>query len=278
MKYLISQINWNIRCPSDIFYFFSYCKNGDNVVGIIKGDNRFTYLNKMIKNSILSDQIEDFYDIDILIIGFSGIDKNHYILGTGINLDKILENNNIKYIVTGMSNNELDKLAKMYCFNVIELMKDEGFVKDNAFLTAIGIINYLQKDDLNIASRSYLVLGYGNISFYLINLFKAYKVSYKIYPMNDFERKILSLNNEPITDTLYGTEDIIINTVPKNHSCDYNLLVGAKIIDVASYPYGFSSDKINEYNIDYKILSKIPSIYTPKSAAELVKKGINSIV
>ena len=67
------------------------------MVGIIKGDNRFTYLNKMIKNSILSDQIEDFYDIDILIMGFSGIDKNHYILGTGINLDKILENNNIKY-------------------------------------------------------------------------------------------------------------------------------------------------------------------------------------
>lgn len=248
------------------------------MIGIIKGDKRLTYLHEMLNNSILSNNEDDFYDIDVLVLGFSGIDINHFILGTGINLDRIIENNNIRYIVTGTINYELAKLAKEHRFEVIELLKDDEFIRDNAFLTAIGIIYYIQQNDLDISAKSYLVLGYGNISYYLVNLFKAYRVSYKIYPMNDFEEKILKLNNETIANSLYDNVDIIINTVPKNHSCDYNLLADAHIIDVASYPYGFDSNMIKAFNIDYKILAGIPAIYTPKSAAKLVKKGINSIV
>ena len=38
------------------------------MIGIIKGDIRYKYLNEMIDDSILSSNLSDFYNIDTLVL------------------------------------------------------------------------------------------------------------------------------------------------------------------------------------------------------------------
>ncbi|MDE6661053.1 MAG: hypothetical protein K2J93_04475 [Anaeroplasmataceae bacterium] len=70
----------------------------------------------------------------------------------------------------------------------------------------------------------------------------------------------------------------IINTVPYNLDWDYSKLTDKRIIDVASAPYGFDINKINDYKIQYEIVGAIPSKFAYISAANIIKKYIENYV
>ena len=68
--------------------------------------------------------------------------------------------------------------------------------------------------------------------------------------------------------------DIIINTIPKVLDWDYSIFKGKRIIDVASSPYGFDIEKINDMGLRYEIVAAIPSKFAHISAANILKKNI----
>ncbi|MGM9970717.1 MAG: hypothetical protein ACI35S_10030 [Anaeroplasma sp.] len=247
------------------------------MIGIIKGDERFTYLHSLIDNSILSNKLEDFYNIDVLILPFKAIDENNIIQGSLINIMDLFKNNSIKYIITGNSNKWLKNLCNKYDIHLIELLKNSQFVRENAFLTAKGIISYFTNNFIEPSNHTFLLIGYGNITYYLASLLDAYKTNYYVMPTNELEEKYLLLKETKISD-LKCDCDIIINTVPSNLEIDYTLLKDKTIIDVASYPYGFNPILIDENNINYKIISAIPAKYFPLSSALLIKKYINLLL
>ena len=49
---------------------------------------------------------------------------------------------------------------------------------------------------------------------------------------------------------------------------------GKRIIDVASSPYGFDIEKINDMGLRYEIVAAIPSKFAHISAANILKKNI----
>ncbi len=243
------------------------------MVGIIKGDCRFDYLNKIIDDSIISNELKDFYNIDVLVLPFLGIKGDYIISGTDIDIRDILKNNSIRLIITGK-----DKFGLLSSFNikVIELLHDEYFQALNGKLTAEGFINYFQNRFGSLLKYSYTIMGYGNIGVNLCKILDSLGASFSVVTNNLEERKQLILNNKCISDDIYKN-DIIINTIPCVYKYDINRLKSIKIFDLASPPYGFDVVDMDKYDIDYEICGAIPSKFDAMYAAIIIKKIIENV-
>ena len=241
------------------------------MLGIIKGDNRYEYLSFMI-DSIISNELVDFYEIDRLLLPFGGIDEYYNIKGSNINILDILRVNDIKTIYVGLANDKLKELCEYKNIKLYEILKDEDFIIENAHLTAMGIINYLSKGEKIINDYKIVVTGFGYVGFMLCKLLEANKVDFSVYTINPIEQKFLKMLGYKITN--FKDFSIIINTIPHNIDIDYNMLKNKRIVDVASYPYGFDIEKINNMNVRYEIISAIPAKFCPNLAAHILKKYI----
>ncbi len=224
----------------------------------------------MIKGSILSDSLKDFHNISKLVLPLGGINTDYTIKQTNLNLLDIIKNNCITTIYTGNANKELKDLCKTYHITLYEMLKNPNFVADNALLTAKGLLYFLHRDVVEISDLSVLLIGYGNIGYYLAKLLKALRVDFDIYTEDDKEKKYILLEGYNHVQPIEGEYDLIINTIPKNIDLDYEGIKHSRVIDVASAPYGFDIDKIMQYEINYEIISAIPSKFAPYSAAKLI--------
>lgn len=245
------------------------------MLGIIKGDIRYEALAKLMPAKH-SSELYDFLDIDVLLLPFGGIDENYNIKQSKLNLLDILKENAIKTILVGNANSKLRKLCEQNQIQLVELLKDYRFVIPNAKLTSMGIIDYLSTGNQAVSDQKIVIVGFGNIAFTLAELLKVNDCKFSIIPMNEIEEKYIHLLGYEITD--FKEYDVIINTVPQNLDWDYATLKDKRIIDVASAPYGFDINKINEYGIRYEIVSAIPSKFAYISAANIIKKYIEKYV
>lgn len=239
--------------------------------GIIKGDARYEELASMLP-SIISSDLCDFLNIEGLILPLAGIDDYYNIKQSNINLLDIIRENDIKTIVVGNANSRLKELCFQKNIQLIELLKDSDYVKENAFLTAMGIISFLSSNHLSISDMKILILGYGNIGYYLAKLLKAYQSSFQIFGSNEIEKKYIALEGYPLAD--FKDFDIAINTIPANLDWDYSKFIHKRIIEVASRPYGFDIKKLEDLQIQYEIVSAIPAKYASFSAAKIIKEVI----
>lgn len=156
------------------------------------------------------------------------------------------------------------------------MLKDSKFVRENAFLTAKGLLYFIHQGNKELSDRKVLIIGYGNIGFYLAKLLTSLNVDFDIYTQNPIEKKFIELNQYHNVNDIKDTYDIIINTIPNPMDINYEVLKNSRVIDVASPPYGFNLDKIQTYGIHYEVISAIPSKFAPISAANLIKKFIEN--
>ena len=244
------------------------------VIGIIKGDIRYKYLSDMINNYIISDKLIELKGIEELLLPMNGINNDYEIKGTTLNLLDIIKQNSIKRIYVGNSSKRLDELCDKYSIELIKFLNG-SFILENAKLTAKGIIHYLCNNENDISDYKILVVGYGNISYYLCDLLDVYDVKYAVLTLNETEKKFINLKSIKSEEMISGKGyDIIINTIPDNLDWDYSSLINLRVIDVASSPFGFDIDKIIQNNINYYIFSAIPSKYAPSTAAKILKNAL----
>lgn len=230
----------------------------------------------MVENSIISSNLLDFFNVDELLLPLGGIGYDYIIKGTDISLIDLLAISKIKKIYTGEANDNLISLCKQENIELIELLKIHDFVMENAKLTAKACMYLMHDGDTDIADYNVLLMGYGNIGYYLSRLLKEANCSFDIYTENDQEEKFIKLEGHKSIKKIKKSYNIIINTIPKNIILDYNSIVDARIIDLASKPYGFDVEEIIKRKIRYDILSMAPSKYAPKSAANIIKKFIEN--
>lgn len=240
------------------------------LLGIIKGDARYEYLKS--EKVILSDEIEDFYNIDTLLLPLMGIDDKYNIKQSKLNLLDVFKYNSIKKIIVGKANTRLKEFCESKKIALYEFLNDEDYVIENAKLTAMGIIEYLNTDGVSIKDKKITIFGFGNIGFELAKMLSIYETKFDIYSTDEVENKFIKLLNYTKAD--FSNMQIIINTIPSNLNWDYEIFKDKRIIDVASWPYGFDIAKINNLNIKYEILSSIPAKFYPYSAAQIIKKYI----
>ncbi|MGM9971212.1 MAG: hypothetical protein ACI35W_02250 [Anaeroplasmataceae bacterium] len=241
------------------------------MIGIVKTkDKRINSLKKFFKEAILSDNIYELSNIDILILPFLGIDRFGYIKSSELLLSDILDKNDIKIIYCGVENEYLDDIAKKRNIEIRYLMNDISFVNKNAHLTAEGLLRIISNNTAySLSDLKITLLGYGYVGGAIAKYLNSY-TRISIYTNNIDEIKKVLLSGNRLINNLDEIDcDILINTIPKpivNKINNKNM----KIYDVSSYPYGFS----NEILELVEILPGIPANILPDSAAKIIYEKI----
>lgn len=230
----------------------------------------------MLDDVIISSDLHDFFNVDRLLLPLGGIGYDYIIKGSELSILDILSIAKIKTIYTGEANDNLKSLCIRENIKLVELLKEDEFVMENARLTAKACLYLLHEGDIEISDYNVLLMGYGNISFYLAKILRELKCSFDIYTENAIERKFCMLEGYKCIKEIKKSYNIIINTIPKNVILDYNSIVDARIIDLASKPYGFDAEEIAKKNVRYDILSMAPSKFAAKSAAKIIKKIVQN--
>lgn len=189
-----------------------------------------------------------------------------------------------KYMFDGMENKTVFYGAGDY--NGYDYNKKETFLTENAFLTSEGAVAlYKENSDTSIYGSKVLITGYGRIAKALHRVLGSMGADVTVCSRSE-ESKIKALFNG--ADHIAFEElknkndyDIVFNTVPhiiftKNELDALN--TDTVLIDLASFPGG--ADTLYAKSKGIKLIDgkRLPSIYSKKSAGELIGKTVCQII
>ena len=105
------------------------------------------YMASNIKSKyVYSDKIDDFHNIDTLILPIGGVDRFLFIKDTALNLRDILEKNNLKKIIAGKINEDLKNIAKEDNIILLSYLDEQYYLYSNGYLTAYVLFKKILKD------------------------------------------------------------------------------------------------------------------------------------
>ena len=128
----------------------------------------------------------------------------------------------------------------------LELSRDEQFLSDNAYITAVGALGYILTEDFRIpADAVYGIVGYGRIGSRLLRLLLflgARAVVYTTRPTTQLDLCECGIRSVCISDSRDGAfdfsgVDILINTAPRDMSKSFptgRVPEGMRVIELAS--------------------------------------------
>ncbi len=160
--------------------------------------------------------------------------------------------------------------------HAFDLLKDEAFLVYNALLTAQGAVcAYLKDSETALCGARCVVTGYGRIAKLLGGLLKAHaaKVTIVARKYSDLEviraEGMTALHMTALEKSLHNA-DVVFNTVPERIFGEDELKcipAHARIIELASPPYGLNIAQAKEMGLDARIEAGLPGRYFPASAA-----------
>ncbi len=248
---------------------------------ILDDDKRMKYTElELIKNNaIIYDSLNMPEKLDFIFLGINGISSNR-ICYNG-NYTKLLDNaffnrlNKETIIYTGKSNETLKKLQHIFHFKLVTLLEDENVVKENAKLTAEGLISeIIQKRPYPIENSQVVLIGFGHCGKEIYEKLTALNAKVKVVEPNN-EQIDRAVDLVKIEEILFKTTNIIVNTVPQEVISDEMLEKLSKdvyLFDIASYPYGYHHEKV--YGLHDYILPALPSSYAYKQAGIILAQKI----
>ena len=132
----------------------------------------------------------------------------------------------------------------------------------------------------------YAVTGFGRVAKETVSLLKSLSCDITVFARNQSQREDAILKGckaEPLTSLsrLAGDFDVIINTIPAHiiyEETIANMKKSAKIIELASAPFGLDFDLARNYSIDVVKAMGLPGKYTPKTAGEIIGKKVEDFI
>ena len=159
---------------------------------------------------------------------------------------------------------------------VFDLLGDEAFLVYNAILTAQGAVcAYLKDSETALCGTRCVVTGYGRIAKLMGTLLKANaaKVIVVARKYSDLEviraEGMTALHMTALSKALQNA-DVVFNTVPERIFGEEelkNIPAHARVIELASPPYGLDIARAKEMGLDVRIEAGLPGRYFPASAA-----------
>lgn len=263
-------------------------------IAFIGGDKRNYILSEMMGEygKVLKFGLDDNNDLFnecinanyiVFPIPFSKDGENLYIplSNKEINVKECVKDVDCKIVFGGNISDEIKDILEKNDNKVIDIAKDERFIKNNAVPTAEGIIKcIIENTDITINESNILIIGFGNVGEKTAELLKSLNAN--IY-CNDIDKHkvanidIRGYNSLENLSNYMQKMDVIINTVPKL-VLDKNKFAYIKkstlIIDVASKPGGvdFIHAKKNGYNVIQYL--GIPGEVAPRTSAKYMRNII----
>lgn len=225
-------------------------------ITIISSDNRYKYLNEMLKSKGFFSEILDLPQgtEDFLILP---VKREH----NEDELKKIFEK--IGANTTVLSPYTINQKT------INNYAENESFLKENAYLTAEGAIYlYYSAIKETLFDKNVVVFGYGRIGKYLSKMLKNQGANVYVYARRkevQTEIKLDGYSNIFIDNILSITPSVIFNTIPNLIN---NTIYDAPIIELASGKNNFTKENfiINGAGLPGKLF--------PKTAAEIILKTI----
>ena len=166
---------------------------------------------------------------------------------------------------------------------IFDLMKDEEYLRDVAYMTAEGAVaSAMMKTSHTIKDSRCLVVGWGRIGRALCALLHNIGAKVRVTTRRrDSWPEIESMGGVPgLTDsisTYIGESDVIFSTPPA-------MVIGrielenarrdAAIIDLASPPYGVNLDAARELGVNAWREPALPGRYCPENAARAIYSAL----
>ncbi len=191
--------------------------------------------------------------------------------------------NNLKNnvtVYTGGVNLELKKLFTDNNINLITIMEQKEISILNSIPTAEGVLYHIL-DTINtcILDSNILVLGYGICGSEIankLNLLGATVTTIENCNIRKSMAKIKGIGIIEEKDIINNNYNIIINTIPHKVITSETLskINNTIILDIASPPYGFNTEEIDNKKHIYKRLGGLPS----KFGVEYSGKNIGNFI
>lgn len=161
------------------------------------------------------------------------------------------------------------------------------FCEINAQLTAEGLLSdVIRYTPFSLQNTVTLLLGYGRCGNAIGTLFSC--LNTRIYVLErDVSKQLQAEENGLLAlsdsekNTILPHCDLVINTIPKQilGEQDLKLLSGnCHIFDIASAPFGFSTDITSEFFLPYFRLPGLPGKFHPKTAGIATGQAIERMI
>ncbi len=162
----------------------------------------------------------------------------------------------------------------------------EDFVLSNAYVTAEGAIKIaMEKFEGTLNGAKILVCGYGRIGKALTRLLSVFNPRLTVSARKSEDLSAIRLTGAKAvrTDELYKEKafDIIFSTVPAlvfNHELLAKIAGDAVLIDLASSPGSVDFGAADRLEIDYIHALSLPGKSSPKTAGEIIKDTVYTIL
>ena len=201
-----------------------------------------------------------------------------FVTGTDIGLEETLLNISGGSVLVGYAlPGEYKAAAEALGAEVIDLAIDEAFLRENAYLTALGALGYIiTTSKKEIGGLSFGIIGYGRIGKEMLRLLLFLGARVRVYTGR--EETALMLASLGVAATVgYECElsslDILINTAP----CDLSHITilpipsGVRIIELASGE-NFGG------NAQVERLAALPERAFPESAADTYARAVKRLI
>lgn len=161
------------------------------------------------------------------------------------------------------------------------------FSKENARHTAEGLLcEVIRYTPFSLFDTVTLLLGYGRCGHAIGSLFPA--LGTRIYVLEqDMPRQLQAEENGLLAlsaserKTILPHCDLILNTIPEQVLTEeelHSLSGNCHIFDIASAPFGFSSDITAEYSLPCFRLPGLPGKFAPKTAGTATGRTIERMI
>ncbi len=177
-------------------------------------------------------------------------------------------------VVCGLTDAAFDRLAEKRGWQLLRVLKDEAYLRENAHLTAEGALHAAAcRMKRALLGSQCLVIGYGRIGKALTGLLRGLGAGVAVAARREESRREAGENSVPIPfiPILLPRMDAVFNTVPAPILTEKELRrvkPGCVLIDLASAPHGIDLEAAEALGLRAFLESGLPGRYCPLSAAE----------
>ncbi len=259
---------------------------------IVGGDKRQEYLyDYFCQNQIFCDFLDDDnnkdliknikqYSVVFLPVPLTTDKENIYCKSGKLNIkvnDFFDELSNVNIVFSGNINSEFTETLNKKSVKFFDLLKDESFVKYNAYLTAQGALGLLINNTQSfLCEKNVLVTGFGKVSKALCESLYDNKMNVYVCARKKGDLLLAETLGYKAFDfcdlnSLIHHFDYIFSTVPSQIIDDgavKRIKKDAVYFELASLPYGAKKEDFKKYSKKYILANALPGKYCAKSWAE----------
>lgn len=162
-----------------------------------------------------------------------------------------------------------------------DYLRREDFALSNADITAEGALARLMEGERALRGQRVLISGFGRIGRCLAPKLLALGAGVTVLARDPGQRAAAELLGCRAVKTLPAADfDAAVNTVPATifASGELEALGGARLLELASAPYGFDLDAAAAMGKAVELCPGLPGTYAPRAAAAAMRDVIYSVL